>query len=107
MASSTVLATVCWLSHASLDLTRRLLLKSATRTVKAKIATLEACIDVDTLREELSPVALHTNDIGRAWIRTGQPLAVDRYRDNRATGSFVLIDEATNDTVAAGMVLAG
>ena len=107
MASSSFLATVCWLSHMPLDSTRRLLLKSATRTVKAKVAMLEASIDVDTLREELSPVALHTNDIGRAWIKAGQPLALDRYRDNRATGSFVLIDEATNDTVAAGMVLGG
>jgi sulfate adenylyltransferase subunit 1 len=105
LASSSFLATVCWLAHEPLDRTRRLLVKSGTRTAKAKIATLEACIDVDTLHEQLSPAALHENDIGRVHIRAAQLLAIDRYRDNRATGSFVLIDEATNDTVAAGMVL--
>ena len=54
--------------------------------------------------EEAGPAALARNDIARIALQLGQPVFAERYVDNRATGSFILIDEATNDTVAAGMV---
>jgi sulfate adenylyltransferase subunit 1 (EFTu-like GTPase family) len=97
-------ALLCWFASTPLDATRRLLLKAGTKTVRAKIASLDHRLDVDTLAEEPNPPALHANDIARARLRVAQPLALDAYADNRASGSFVLIDEATNDTVAAGMV---
>jgi sulfate adenylyltransferase large subunit len=98
-------ALVCWFAPAPLDPTRRLVLKAGTKTVKAKIASIDYRVDVDTLAEEANPPALATNDIARTSIRVAQPLAFDAYAVNRATGSFVLIDETTNDTVAAGMIV--
>jgi sulfate adenylyltransferase subunit 1 len=80
------------------------MLKCATRTVKAEVASLCSRIDVDTLARQPDPASFHVNDIGHVRLRTAQPLALDRYHDNRATGSFVLIDESNNDTLAAGMV---
>ena len=61
---------------------------------------------VSTLGREPAPAELALNDIGRVRLRTSKPLAFDPYARNRATGSFILIDEATNDTVGAGMITA-
>ena len=58
-----------------------------------------------TLEDQAAPDQLELNDIARVRLRLSEPLAVDPYADNRATGAFILIDEATNDTVAAGMIL--
>jgi bifunctional enzyme CysN/CysC len=63
-------------------------------------------IDVNSLHRDESASSLGLNDIGRVQLRTSSPLLVDEYRKNRQTGSFILIDETTNDTVAAGMVVA-
>ena len=63
-------------------------------------------LDVHTLEEDRSKHELALNDIGAVTLRLSAPLAVDAYGDNRTTGAFILIDEATNDTVAAGMVRA-
>ncbi len=98
-------ALLCWFAATPLDPARRLVLKAGTRTVKAKVAAIDYRVDVDTLAEQPNPTALQANDIARARLRVAQPLALDTYAVNRATGSFVLIDEATNDTVAAGMVV--
>jgi sulfate adenylyltransferase subunit 1 (EFTu-like GTPase family) len=62
-------------------------------------------LDVNTLHRDESADQLALNDIGRVHLRTTVPLFVDDYRRNRATGGFILVDEATNDTVAAGMVV--
>ena len=61
-------------------------------------------VDVHTLEREGPPEALQLNDIGRVRVRTSAPLVVDPYEANRRTGSFILIDEATNGTVGAGMI---
>ena len=62
-------------------------------------------LDVNTLHRDEEADGLGLNEIGRVRLRLSAPLFVDEYRRNRATGSFILIDEATNDTVGAGMVL--
>ena len=83
----------------------RYLVKHTTRTTRAELTRIEHRVDVGSLRTEPDPGGLELNDIGRVALRTAAPLVVDRYADNRATGSFILIDEATNETVAAGMVV--
>ena len=63
-------------------------------------------VDIHTLEDAPSPAQLQLNDIARVSLRLAEPLVVDRYAANRATGAFILIDEAGNDTVGAGMVIA-
>ncbi len=65
---------------------------------------LVSVIDIHTLEDLPSPERLELNDIARVRLRLAEPLAVDPYSENRATGAFILIDEATNDTVGAGMI---
>ncbi len=105
VAARELVATVCWFSErASLAPRNRYLLQHTSRLVKAQVAELVHRLDVNTLAEDVDAVELALNDIGVVRLRTTQPLFADPYARNRATGSFVLIDEATNDTVAAGMV---
>jgi sulfate adenylyltransferase subunit 1 (EFTu-like GTPase family) len=82
----------------------RLAIKHTTRWARAVLDEVEAKLDVRTL-EDIPAEGLELNDIGRVRLRLSAPLAVDEYADNRATGAFILVDEATNNTVAAGMVL--
>jgi sulfate adenylyltransferase subunit 1 len=97
-------ATLCWLSEAPLDLRRTYLLRHTTREVRARIESIDHLWDVATQTKGPAPGALAMNDIGRVDLKLALPIFVDRYADNRATGSFVLIDEATNNTVAAGLI---
>jgi sulfate adenylyltransferase subunit 1 len=96
-------AILCWLSEQSLDPRRKYLIKHTTRTVKALISRIEYRVDVNTLKHETANT-LKMNDIGRVLIKVHQPLACDPYQRNHATGSFIVIDEVNNNTVAAGMV---
>jgi sulfate adenylyltransferase subunit 1 len=96
-------AMLCWLSEAPLDKNRKYLVKHTTRTAKCLFSRLEYRVDVNTL--EPHPVEkLNMNDIARVALKIQQPLVFDSYEDDRATGSFIVIDEATNNTVAAGMI---
>jgi sulfate adenylyltransferase subunit 1 len=97
-------AMVCWMSSEPLRPGARLVIKHTTHTTRARVEELDYRVEVNTLGHEPAD-ALALNEIGRARIRTGSPLMADPYSRNRTTGSFILIDEATNDTVAAGMVL--
>jgi bifunctional enzyme CysN/CysC len=100
---STFEATVCWMAEAPLTPGRRLLVKHTTRTAKAMVTALRDRLDVTTLAHE--PVErLELNDIGRVTLRTASLLAVDPYAVDRRTGAFILLDEGTGGTVAAGMV---
>jgi bifunctional enzyme CysN/CysC len=72
--------------------------------VRGMIKELAYRLDVNTLHRDLEATGLGLNDIGRVRIRTTQPLFVDDYRRNRVTGRFILVDEATNATVGAGML---
>lgn len=101
--SNDIDATLCWMGEEPLDPGKTYQLRHTTRLVRAMVAKLNYRIDVDTMhREEAATLAL--NEIGRAQLTTTQPLFYDRYALNRMTGSFVLIDPVTNNTVAAGMI---
>src|SRR2546425_6988211 len=72
--------------------------------LRAKLVSLNSRVDVDTLERHTKPTSLAMNDIAHVALALAQPLFVDSYELNRATGSFILIDEASNQTVAAGMI---
>jgi len=97
-------AMVCWMADAPLRPRGRYLIKHTTRTAKAQVDEVAYRVNINTLRHDNSAGELGLNDIGRVHLRTGEPIVVDRYTRNRTTGSFILIDEATNDTVGAGMI---
>ena len=96
-------ADVCWMSNAPLAPRGRYALKHTTRTVRAIVDDVETRVDVHTLEDDQAE-SLELNDIGRVRLRLGAPLTVDPYARNRDTGSFILIDETTGDTVGAGMI---
>ena len=96
-------ATICWFGESPLQVGQRLRLKHTTKVTPVRVATLSAVVDIATLSIGAA-TSLATNEIGLATLQTADPIVVDDYRDNRVTGSFVLIDEVTNATVAAGMV---
>jgi bifunctional enzyme CysN/CysC len=98
-------AMVCWMSERPLQPAGRYRIKHTTRTVLAKADQLRYRIDVNTLHRHEDAADLSLNEIGRLRLRLSSPLFLDEYRRNRVTGSFILIDESTNDTVGAGMVL--
>jgi sulfate adenylyltransferase large subunit len=98
-------ARVCWMSEQPVEPGARLALKHTTRWVRAILDGIESKLDVETL-DEVPASALALNDIGVVRLRLSGPVAVDPYDENRATGAFILVDEATNNTVAAGMVIA-
>ncbi|WP_045688185.1 sulfate adenylyltransferase subunit 1 [Hymenobacter sp. AT01-02] len=96
-------ATLCWMSEQPLAPGRKLLLQHHTALVKAAVPTILYKVNVQTF-EHIAADTAQLNDIVRVRIKTALPLAVDNYQDNRATGSFILVDEVSGDTVAAGLV---
>jgi bifunctional enzyme CysN/CysC len=98
-------ARVCWMSERPIEDRARVLVKHTTRTVAARIDEIVSVVDIATLADKPSPGKLELNDLGVVRFRLAEPLAVDPYAQNRATGAFVLVDEATNETVGAGMVV--
>jgi sulfate adenylyltransferase subunit 1 len=96
-------AFVCWLSETPLSAARTYIIRHTTRESKAKVGEIAYKVDVNTL-EELPTQGLAMNDIARISFRLAQPLMVDAYSRNRATGAFIVIDESTNNTVGAGMI---
>ncbi|MGH2941455.1 MAG: sulfate adenylyltransferase subunit 1 [Solirubrobacteraceae bacterium] len=99
-----LLATVCWMTDAPLRAGARYAIKHATHAARAIVDEVVDHVDVHTLAPDPAASELGLNDIGRVRLRTSKPLAFDAYASNRATGSFILIDESTNDTVGAGMI---
>ena len=96
-------ADVCWLSEEPLDFKRKYLLKHTTRSVAARVTAIDSLLDINT-QETKSATQLQLNDIARVKITVQQPLAADNYNDIRSTGAFILIDQVTHQTVAAGMI---
>ena len=96
-------AMLCWLSEAPLDKNRKYLVKHTTRIAKCLFSSIDYRVDVNTLEHHANP-AVNMNDIVHVAMKVQQPLVFDRYQRNRASGSFIVIDEATNNTVAAGMI---
>ncbi len=99
-------ADVCWMNELPLRAGGRYVIKHTTRSATAIVEELEDVVDVHTLERASAPKELALNDIGEVRLRTSAPLVFDSYRSNRRTGSFILIDESTNETVGAGMVSA-
>ncbi len=100
-------AMLVWMHERALDPTKTYLLKHTTQIVRAEIEEVEYVVDLETLGhtkppDRASPLAL--NDIARVRVRARRPLFIDAYKADRITGSFILIDSLTNDTVAAGMI---
>jgi bifunctional enzyme CysN/CysC len=98
-------AHVCWMTERPLEERARLLVKQTTRTVTARVDEIATVVDIATLEDRPAPGKMELNDLGVVRLRLAEPLAVDPYAQNRTTGAFILIDEATNDTVGAGMVI--
>jgi bifunctional enzyme CysN/CysC len=96
-------AHLIWMASDPLLPGRQYNLKTATRTVSAQVTELKHCLDVDSMEHNAAKV-LEMNEIGFANLSTAEPVALDAYDLNRETGSFILIDRFTNETVAAGMV---
>ncbi|MCA9608618.1 MAG: sulfate adenylyltransferase, partial [Myxococcales bacterium] len=99
-------AMVCWMVDRPLQLRGRYALKHTTHWVRAMVKDIHYRLDVNTLHRDEGSDSLGLNDIGRIKLRTTAPIFYDPYQRNRTTGSFILADETTNETVAAGMLLA-
>ena len=97
-------AAVCWFDDTPLNPGRRYLLKHTTHTTAAKIKEVGSVWDIHTLSREQAATTLNINDIGHINLSLQQPVNATPYAVNPATGAFILIDEATNHTVAAGMI---
>ena len=96
---------LCWMSEHPLSPRRRYIVKHTTRTAMVGAVDVRYKIDVETLRRDEGATTLELNDLGRVHLQLSAPLVFDSYRRNRVTGSLIVIDEATNETVAAGVVL--
>lgn len=99
-------AMVCWMSSTPMAPGQRLAVKHTTRNARALVKELQYELNVNTLHRNQGATELKLNEVGRVRLRTTIPLLADEYRRNRQTGAFVLIDESTNSTVGAGMILA-
>ena len=96
-------ATLCWLATEPFNRSRRYLIKQGTRVVKALLGSPQFRVNVNTLEQEPADT-FGLNDIGRISVKTAQPIAFEPYRSNRSAGSFIVIDEGNNNTVAAGLI---
>ncbi len=97
-------AMLCWFSDKKMTVRGKYLLRHTSKEVKAIVADLQYKININTLRKIEDDKEFGLNEIGRVCIRTSSPIFYDLYNNNRTTGSFILIDEQTNETVAAGMI---
>jgi bifunctional enzyme CysN/CysC/sulfate adenylyltransferase subunit 1 len=104
--SSDLHARVCWMNQRPLQAGKKYFLKHSTQTVQAVVTQLENKINFSTLEPEPNPSALAMNDIGGIHIKTAKPIVFDGYSTNRLTGAFILIEQGSNATVAAGMLTA-
>jgi bifunctional enzyme CysN/CysC len=104
--SQDIEAMLCWFGErAELKPGVKYALKQTSKWARALVKDLHYRLDVNTLHRDEDATSLSLNEIGRVTLRTTAPLFSDDYRRNRATGSFILVDEASNDTVAAGMIV--
>ncbi len=104
--SSDLHAKVCWMQPQPLQKGRKYFLKHSTQTVQAVVTSIESRIDISTFEPERDPESLIVNEMGEIRIKTSRAVVYDGYRENRLTGSFILIEQGTNQTVAAGMLTA-
>lgn len=98
-------AMICWLSNDKYMPRTKFIVKHTTNEQTAMLKNIEYKVDVNTLDRVENDQSLEMNDIARISLKTAKPIMVDEYRDNRFTGSFILINPNTNETVAAGMII--
>ncbi|MEM7229983.1 MAG: sulfate adenylyltransferase subunit CysN [Planctomycetota bacterium] len=98
-------AMIVWMAEQPMSVRQKYAIKHTTRTARCLVSDLKYRLNVSTLHREADATSLSLNEIGRVSIRCTIPLMYDAYRDCRATGSFILIDEATHNTVGAGMII--
>ena len=98
-------AYVCWMHQGKLQSGKKYFLKHATQTIQAIVTSVESRINMATFEPESAPDALTLNDVGIVRLKTAKPIVYDGYNTNRLTGSFILIEQGTNATVGAGMLL--
>ena len=103
--SQDIEAMICWFSSKPMPPRAKLVLRHTTQETKAIIQEVKYHVDINTLHKIEGVDTFQMNDIGRITLRTAVPLIHDSYRRNRSTGSFILIDPGTNETVAAGMIV--
>ncbi|TAG08264.1 MAG: sulfate adenylyltransferase subunit CysN [Verrucomicrobia bacterium] len=102
--SQNIEAMICWFSAKPMPPNAKLIIRHTTQETKAIVQEIKYHVDINTLHK-IEPIdTFQMNDIGRITLRTAVPLIYDSYRNNRTTGSFILIDPGTNETVAAGMI---
>ena len=96
---------MCWLDNKSLNPTGKYILRHTSNEVRAKVKEVRYKVDVNTLHRNEDELEIKMNDIARVKLRLAKPIFTDSYSKNRITGSVILIDEATNNTVASGMII--
>lgn len=104
-ASQDIEVMLCWLNNSPAKPRSKYTIKHTSNDQKAMIKEVVYKIDINTLERINDDVELKMNDISKVKIRTTKPLMIDSYRENRTTGSIILVDDATNETVAAGMIV--
>jgi sulfate adenylyltransferase subunit 1 len=97
-------AMICWMSSQAYIPGRKYILRHTTNEVKALIKSILYVYDMESLKRDEEQTALQTNDIARVSLQLAGPIYIDEYRKNKATGSFILIDEQSNQTLAVGMI---
>lgn len=102
--SQTFTATICWFSEQPLNLNQKFYLKHTTQEVRCLIKSVQYKVNINELTRNEEDKNIEMNDIAKVQIHTTAPLFFDLYRNNRITGSFILIEEGTNKTIAAGMI---
>ena len=98
-------AMVCWFNERPMSMTSTYMIKHTTRSVRGRMQVLRYRLDTESLHRDETAEQLAMNEIGRVTMRTTQPLFYDAYHRCRATGSFIVVDESTNETVGCGMIL--
>jgi sulfate adenylyltransferase subunit 1 len=96
---------LCWMNQRPVNLNTKFFVRHTTKEVRGVLKEIQYKLDINSLKRIENATELSMNEIARVKIRTAQPLAFDGYRKNRITGSIILVDEATNETVAAGMIV--
>ena len=98
-------AMICWMNPVGMNMQRHYILRTSTQESKCRIIGCSYKVDVNSLEHISCTPAFEMNEIGCFSMKTARPLVYDSYATNRSTGSFILIDEATNETVGVGMIL--
>jgi sulfate adenylyltransferase subunit 1 len=96
---------ICWMSQKPIQLNGKYSIKHTSRDARCIVKDIKYKVDINSLHRLEDDKDIKMNDIARISIRTTVPLFTDRYQRNRNTGSIILLDEATNETVGAGMIL--